>query len=105
MNTLEHAIQKFIDKICEDYNKQTHDKPHYHQAFRNAIRVTSLTKYYRIELLGSGAHSFIVRTNDVEGFKCGDILKAARFREPAKNYSRGNVLEPDSYFNVSWKGY
>jgi hypothetical protein len=49
------------------------------------------------------AHSFIV-LSDTGKFKRGDILKAASWKAPAKNFRRGNVFNPASYAGASWAG-
>lgn len=47
-------------------------------------------------------HSFIVKKDDGK-FKAGDILKAASWAAPAKNFSRGNVLT-GNFGSVHWTG-
>ena len=47
-------------------------------------------------------HSFIVKKDDGK-FKAGDILKAASWAAPAKNFSRGNVLT-GNFGSVRWTG-
>lgn len=51
---------------------------------------------------GHAAHSFIV-IKPANDFQFGAILKAASWASPAKNYSRGNVVNR-SYGSISWSG-
>ena len=49
------------------------------------------------------AYAFIVMF-DHDRWMVGDILKPASLKAPAKNFSRGNVLNPKSYQNFSYYG-
>lgn len=60
------------------------------------------SKYIKVFVNGS-VHSFVIIGKDTK-FKIGDILKAASWNTPARNFARGNVLVPSSYEQVSWTG-
>lgn len=69
--------------------------------FNNSIKVIPGSKYIKIASNG-GVHSFIVVKPDAK-FKLGDILKAASWAAPARNFPRGNVVTGD-FKTVSWTG-
>ena len=76
-----------------------------------AIGVGSLkgSKYIRLTTGNRGsAAGFIVNTDNDKKFKKGDLLKAASFSAPARNFARGNVIEDtvDSLrsSSVRWTG-
>lgn len=51
---------------------------------------------------GRSVHSFVC-LKDSGKFKKGDILKAASWAAPARNFARGNVLE-GNFGSVTWTG-
>jgi hypothetical protein len=68
--------------------------------FEAKLHVQEGSKYLKVVSRGS-VHSFVVIKADAK-FKNGDILKAASWAAPARNFSRGNVIT-GSYV-VRWTG-
>jgi len=60
------------------------------------------SKYIKVMNKGS-VHSFIVNTDKDIKFKEGDILMAASWKAPARNFARGNVFAPDT-IKARWMG-
>lgn len=78
----------------------------YHK-FATTISEKKGSKYIKI-LTGGGVWGFIVNTENDKKFKYGDLLKAAGFNAPARNFARGNVIDDtvESLRNnsVRWTG-
>lgn len=109
-------IENYLAFIANDYAKWTSVTD---SADENAVRIRTeivsefcagLTieegsKYIKVISGNRGqrsVHSFIVKKEDGK-FKAGDILKAASWAAPAKNFSRGNVLT-GNFGSVRWTG-
>jgi len=93
------ALYKYADHLVETYNKTGSDGQ-YQVSFdrgRKFLKVVSNSWSSR------AVHSFIC-IKEHDGWKYGDILKAASWAQPAKNFARGNVLDTDSYKNHRWVG-
>ena len=75
--------------------------------FVEGLHFTVGQKYIRV-VTSNGSqhsvHSFIVNTYEDNKFQFGDILKAAGWATPARNFRRGNVFETDSYSQTRWTG-
>ena len=75
--------------------------------FVEGLHFTVGQKYIRVVTSNGhqrSVHSFIVNTYEDNKFQFGDILKAAGWATPARNFRRGNVFETQSYQNVCWTG-
>ena len=72
----------------------------------NGLTVTEGSRYYKIISEKHGQRSvngFIVKAGDKK-FLEGDMLKAAGWAEPARNFARGNVLDGYRVNEVRWTG-
>ena len=105
---LDLAIHDYADHIVANYRRwsdlrslKDNDPSKFQVTF---ARGRKFIKVIDISWGSRSVHSFIcVQPHDQ--WKFGDILKAASWAAPAKNFARGNVLDPDSYKNtVSWTG-
>lgn len=118
MKTLDTAIDFLIENIKADYLSWTlacsrrnadNGKDGLSEVnermiaeFDNSIKVTKGKKYIKIIKEGGGVWGFIVATDDDKKFTRGTILKPAGWAAPARNHSRGNVL--DGGYTVQWTG-
>ena len=102
---LDIALTKYADYLIANYRSwrghgDSGDRPAWSVTFdhgRKFIKVVT-------ESCGSkSVHSFICIVPDGK-FQFGDILKAATWAQPAKNFARGNVLDPKSYAHHTWTG-
>jgi|DEB19_MinimDraft_3_1074340.scaffolds.fasta_scaffold103694_2 hypothetical protein len=102
---LKAGVERYIQAIKADYAGYSPMSPvraEMIQEFDASIRYEIHRKFIKV-ITGpqTGVHSFIMLDDDGK-FKRGDILKAASWKAPAKNFARGNVLKALS--NVRWTG-
>jgi len=69
--------------------------------FNEKITFKVNTKYIKV-VTNSTVWGFVVNTDNDKKFKKGDILKAAGWAAPARNFPRGNILEGG--YTVGWTG-
>ena len=116
-------IEKVLEAMREDYKRWTMATRTVHQnveEFNRAIdirekmteeyckglEVTEGSRYWKIISDKHGSRSvcgFIVKAGDKK-FREGDMLKAAGWAAPARNFARGNVLDGTGVDNVRWTG-
>lgn len=108
-NDFETALETLKNNIIADYEKfqtlggRTRTEVHARMLdeFINGYRVEIGKKYVKI-ITKSSVWGFIVKDHTDKKFSKGDILKAAGYSSPARNASRGNILD-GGYF-VEWTG-
>ena len=70
------------------------------EEFCEGVTFKEGSKYIKV-IRETSVHSFIVKEDDGK-FKKGDILKAASWNAPARNFARGNILKGG--YKISWTG-
>lgn len=101
----ETAVEKLVELIKADYVSwpgigNTEVGARMRDEFCNGVEVLEGKKYIKI-ITRNSVWGFVVK--EAEGkFNRGDILKAASWAAPAKNFSRGNVFYTPK--SVKWTG-
>jgi hypothetical protein len=103
------GLNEYLDFIRQDYAKWSAQSPtetriRMTEEFQQSVGFEVGSKYIKV-ITGLGqrtVHSFIC-LKDNGKFKKGDILKAAGWSAPAKNFARGNVITKQ-YGQTTWTG-
>jgi hypothetical protein len=101
---LDIALTMYADHIKKDFERIS-PKTKYPEAKFDVTfeRGRKFIKVVKSSWGSTSVHSFICIVPH-DQWKFGDILKAASWAQPAKNFARGNVLNPSSYSNHRWTG-
>lgn len=104
---MESALDRVRTAIIVDYNRfMCGDEEHVvemREEFAAAITHDVGNKYIKISKGGS-VHSFIVNNETDKKFAYGDILKAASWNAPTRNFPRGNIFNTSEVERLSWTG-
>jgi hypothetical protein len=99
------AIHDYADHLVANYRSFADSQAHI-DASKFQVNFVKGRKFLKVVTSSWGrrsVHSFIC-VQEHGAFKYGDILKAAGWSVPAKNFARGNALNTESYKNISWAG-
>ena len=96
-----------VHQNVDDFNRAIDIREEMTENYCNGLEVTEGSRYWKITgTSGSGTSrsvkGFIVKAGDKK-FLEGDMLKAAGWASPARNFARGNVLEGDLH-GARWTG-
>lgn len=102
-------FDKYLQAIRDDYAQWMNQSPtdvriRMTEEFQKSVDFEVGSKYIRV-FAGANqrsVHSFVC-LKDNGKFKKGDILKAAGWSGPARNFARGNVIE-GNFNGVRWTG-
>ena len=115
---MREEIENVLEAMREDYRRwsercASHDvsahsriRDEMEENYCNGLTVTEGSRYYKIVSEKHGQRSvngFIVKAGDKK-FREGDMLKAAGWAAPARNFARGNVLDGSGVNEVRWTG-
>ena len=118
---MRNEIEKVLEAMREDYKRWSgrcaqHEtseryiaiKSEMEENYCNGLEVTEGSRYWKIvSTNGSGTSrsvsGFIAKAGDKK-FREGDMLKAAGWAAPARNFARGNVIDGSGVANVRWTG-
>ena len=112
---MREAIERVLEAMRNDYMGwsrrglgKTAIRTEMEENYCNGLEVTEGPRYWKIiGTSGSGSQKsvkgFIAKAGDKK-FREGDMLKAAGWNAPARNFPRGNVLDGTGVDRVRWTG-
>jgi hypothetical protein len=102
--TLDKGLENYKNHLIGDYNKMGLKGKHSVEFQKGSkyIKVVHSTSWNNGPSAKS-VHSFVVLSHKDGKFQFGDILKAAGWAAPAKNFKRGNVLTGE-FAGICWAG-
>ena len=118
---MRNEIEKVLEAMREDYKRwsgrcashptdaaHSRIKTEMEENYCNGLEVTEGSRYWKIIGSNGGGSQrsvkgFIVKAGDKK-FREGDMLKAAGWAAPARNFARGNVLDGTGVDSVRWTG-
>ena len=97
-----------VSQNTDDFCREMDIREEMSENYCNGLRVVENRRYWKIIATNGGGSStsvagFIAKAGDKK-FREGDMLKAAGWAAPARNFARGNVLDGTGFENARWTG-
>ena len=100
-------MTRTVHQNVEEFNRAIDIREEMTEEYCNGLEVTEGSRYWKIISNdrggGMSVKGFIAKAGDKK-FREGDLLKAAGWAAPARNFARGNVLDGTGVDNVRWTG-
>ena len=100
-------MTRTVHQNVEEFNRAIEIREEMTEEYCNGLEVTEGSRYWKIISNdrggGMSVKGFIAKAGDKK-FREGDMLKAAGWATPARNFARGNVIDGSGINNVRWTG-
>ena len=112
IETFYDLLQRLVQKDYDNFMDNPHNWKHVLEFEEGSklIKIVAHTEMDDGEQAQRSAFGFIVKDDNslksTKGnfFKRGDLLKAATWNAPAKNFARGNIFLLDQNSKIRWTG-
>ena len=100
-------MTRTVHQNVEEFNRAIEIREEMTEEYCKGLEVTEGSRYWKIISNdrggGRSVKGFIAKAGDKK-FREGDMLKAAGWAAPARNFARGNVLDGRGVNEVRWTG-